>query len=463
MPRLARPAQGKYADFARSVRALREAAGMSVQKLSDASQVPPSSIYAAESGTRLPTEENFAAMARALGTDAKHAAEMRRSAQLKALHDQPPHDDNGFGPGAFAHVTSAHELSALLRSLHARAGSPSLRTIAHAAHASPSAVRRFLNGHLPADPEMLNALLKTLDVTDEERDAVSSLWRQRRRGRISRPNQQALALLYGSATSCAYPGCTVPLVTWDGDQPRTAVEIVHIESYSSTSYTDLDHFDNLLLLCPEHHRRSESASSTELKAWKADQTARGRAAALSHQSVATAQPALDLALHAFLQVREESFYAFARFHLGSPEGDEVTQDAIGEIAASWTELMAEENLEEAAFSILRRRVQGALRRDGRVPAFTIEVPEVLRQQPNEMDVSEIWLAEFCAALVELPERQREVVVLRYLLGYSTEQTARCMGLSQGTVRRYNAIGMRRLTSQLSTPPQTMRRTEQRAR
>ncbi|AXI91265.1 hypothetical protein SAM9427_36475 (plasmid) [Streptomyces sp. ETH9427] len=291
MPRLARPAQGKYADFARSVRALREAAGMSVQDLSDASRVPLSSIYAAESGTRLPSEENFAAMARALGADAEHAAEMRRSAQRKALHDQLPHDDNDSGPGAFAHVTSAPELSTLLRSLHARAGSPSLRTIARAAHASPAAVSRFLNGQLPADLNLLNAFLKALDVTDEEREAVSTLWRKRQSGRISRPNQQALALLYGSATSCAYPGCTVPLITWDGDQPRTAVEIVHIESYSSTSYADLDRYDNLLLLCPEHHRRSKSASPAELKAWKADQTARSRAAAPPQQSPDNAKQA----------------------------------------------------------------------------------------------------------------------------------------------------------------------------
>ncbi|WP_217140269.1 sigma-70 family RNA polymerase sigma factor [Streptomyces sp. AC627_RSS907] len=450
MPRLARPTQGKYADFARSVRALREAAGMSVQELSEASQVPPSSIYAAESGTRLPSEENFAAMARALGTDAERAAEMRRSAQRKALHDQSPQDDNGSGPGAFAHVRSAQELSGLLRALHVRAGSPSLRRIARAAHASPSAVSRFLNGHLPTDLQLLNAFLDALGTTDEEHEAVSALWRQRRRGRISRPNQQTLALLYGSATSCAYPGCTVPLITWDGDQPRNAVEIVHIESYSSTSYADLDHFDNLILLCPNHHRRSHSASPTELKAWKADQTARVRAAAPAQPSADTAPPAPDLALQAFFQAHKESFYGFARFYLGSPEGDEVTQDAFKEMAAAWNELMAQENLEGAAFNILRRHVQGALRRNGHAQAFIIEVPEEFRHQPGGVELPESALTEFRAALIELPERQRDVIVLRHLLGYSTEQTARCMGLSQDAVRFHDAKGRRRL-DQYSSP------------
>lgn len=133
------------------------------------------------------------------------------------------------------------------------------------------------------------------------------------------------------------------------------------------------------------------------------------------------------------------------------------------MAATWNELMAQENLEGAAFSILRRRVQGALQRDGGAPAFTIEVPEVLRQHPNKWDLPGNLLAEFCAALIELPEPQCDVIVLRHVLGYSTEQTARYMGLSQGTVRSHNAAGMRCLTIQLSTPSQTVRRTEQRAR
>ncbi|MBZ6204670.1 sigma-70 family RNA polymerase sigma factor [Streptomyces olivaceus] len=111
--------------------------------------------------------------------------------------------------------------------------------------------------------------------------------------------------------------------------------------------------------------------------------------------------------------------------------------------------MAQENLEGAAFNILRRHVQGALRRNGGAQAFTIEVSEEFRHQPGGVELSESALTEFRAALIELPERQRDVIVLRHLLGYSTEQTARCMGLSQDAVRFHDAKGRRRLDQYLS--------------
>lgn len=38
------------------------------------------------------------------------------------------------------------------------------------------------------------------------------------------------------------------------------------------------------------------------------------------------------------------------------------------------------------------------------------------------------------ALAELPRRQREVAVLRYLIGSSTRETAELLGISEGTVK-----------------------------
>ncbi|WP_196421222.1 sigma-70 family RNA polymerase sigma factor [Streptomyces sp. E1N211] len=159
-------------------------------------------------------------------------------------------------------------------------------------------------------------------------------------------------------------------------------------------------------------------------------------------------------------MNKKSYRDYARFHLGGTEGDEVTRDAVEEIASTWSELLAQKNLEGAAFSLLRRHVQGALQRDERVPAFTIEK---LRQQPGHGNLPEDLLAEFYAALTDLPERQRDVIVLHQVLGYSSAQTARYLGLSQTTVRSHLAIGMRRLTSQLTTPPRAVQRTEQHAR
>ena len=42
--------------------------------------------------------------------------------------------------------------------------------------------------------------------------------------------------------------------------------------------------------------------------------------------------------------------------------------------------------------------------------------------------------EVLAAIRELPHRQREVLVLRYYVDMSEEETARTMGISRGTVK-----------------------------
>jgi RNA polymerase sigma factor (sigma-70 family) len=49
-----------------------------------------------------------------------------------------------------------------------------------------------------------------------------------------------------------------------------------------------------------------------------------------------------------------------------------------------------------------------------------------------------------AALTQLPRRQREVVVLRYLGDQSEEQTASLLGLSVGSVKTHGSRGIARL-------------------
>jgi len=62
---------------------------------------------------------------------------------------------------------------------------------------------------------------------------------------------------------------------------------------------------------------------------------------------------------------------------------------------------------------------------------------------------ESWREEIDAALEALPARQREAVVLRYLEGYSQEETAGMLGCPQGTVARRSADGLQRLRDALA--------------
>ncbi len=46
-------------------------------------------------------------------------------------------------------------------------------------------------------------------------------------------------------------------------------------------------------------------------------------------------------------------------------------------------------------------------------------------------------AELRSALAELPDRQRSVVVLRHLYGYSVEETAQTLGITGGSVKTHS--------------------------
>lgn len=74
--------------------------------------------------------------------------------------------------------------------------------------------------------------------------------------------------------------------------------------------------------------------------------------------------------------------------------------------------------------------------------------ELLAPPPEEGLQEREMLAEVRKAVRELPARAREVVVLRYLEGFSPEQTAEALGLSRGAVEVRLHRARRRLKARL---------------
>ncbi len=71
-----------------------------------------------------------------------------------------------------------------------------------------------------------------------------------------------------------------------------------------------------------------------------------------------------------------------------------------------------------------RRDRAAAARDGRPPFDSTEAAVLLSEEHQEI----------LAAVRKLADRQREALTLRYYLGLSTDETARVMGVSAGTVK-----------------------------
>ncbi|MFE0582316.1 hypothetical protein [Streptomyces sp. NPDC058874] len=102
---------------------------------------------------------------------------------------------------------------------------------------------------------------------------------------MAKYKELTIKLLFGGASTCAYPGCKTELLFRDRDQTTVIVEIAHIRSEKPNGPRHdpmypkdlLNTFENLLLLCGVHHapvdRHESSYTVEELLEWKAAQVA----------------------------------------------------------------------------------------------------------------------------------------------------------------------------------------------
>ncbi|MEW1776631.1 sigma-70 family RNA polymerase sigma factor [Streptomyces sp. NPDC086777] len=173
---------------------------------------------------------------------------------------------------------------------------------------------------------------------------------------------------------------------------------------------------------------------------------------------------LDLAIdfEAFYLGHQEPFHAYAEVHFGTRElAEEVIHEVFLQIHAGWTQLLSSGSLEQGAWAIMRRAVHDRLEREGRAPAFVINGPiaqalapalATARDKLHKME-SATGLYE---AIAELPNRQFEVIVLRYILGYPTAKVAWYVGIDERTVGHHLRRGKERLRLKLGLPDERKR-------
>ncbi len=123
-----------------------------------------------------------------------------------------------------------------------------------------------------------------------------------------------------------------------------------------------------------------------------------------------------------------------------PTAEDVVQDAFVAMHASWQQL----GDAEKALGYLR---QAVVNRSRSVLRRRTVVDKNLQETLLDMPAAEyeaLALLErqaVVAALRGLPDRQREVIVLRYYADLSEAETARLIGVSRGAVKSHLARGM----------------------
>ena len=131
----------------------------------------------------------------------------------------------------------------------------------------------------------------------------------------------------------------------------------------------------------------------------------------------------------------------------TPTAEEVVQDAFVAMHGGWQRLRDAEK----ALAYLR---QAVVNRSRSVLRHRTVVDKNLQKAPPDMPSAEhgaMILLERHAVVValrDLPERQREAIVLRYYADLSEAEIAATMGISRGAVKSHTARGMTALRAAL---------------
>ncbi|CAG6395257.1 RNA polymerase sigma factor [Actinacidiphila cocklensis] len=188
-----------------------------------------------------------------------------------------------------------------------------------------------------------------------------------------------------------------------------------------------------------------------------------QAAAAPDSQTVGALPHLPLEYEAFYLGHQAAFHDYAEVNLGHHENAvETVHRGFLEILGSWETLLSAGNLEQQAWAIMRRLVTTQLEADGRPPALVINGPihralsttqilDAARDQLQLMDSSR----GLYAAIADLPARQSDVIVLRYVIGYDSARIAWLLGLKNERTVDYQLRRAReRLRVQLGLPAET---------
>src|SRR5215831_14047046 len=131
----------------------------------------------------------------------------------------------------------------------------------------------------------------------------------------------------------------------------------------------------------------------------------------------------------------------------TPTAEEVVQDSFVAMHGGWQRLRDTEK----ALAYLR---QAVVNRSRSVLRHRTVVDKNLQKAPPDMPSAEhgalvlLERSAVVAALRELPDRQREAIVLRYYADLSEAEIATAMGISRGAVKSHTARGMTALRNAL---------------
>jgi RNA polymerase sigma-70 factor (ECF subfamily) len=168
------------------------------------------------------------------------------------------------------------------------------------------------------------------------------------------------------------------------------------------------------------------------------------------------------AFWAFHELYHHAYFEYTCVQLGDQvAADQLVDTTFVFLAVIWRQVTAQENPEAFAWTLLKERVAGELETRGREAAAleTLAFERAIRAACDP--ILDNFRQDFCAqvteledglglyaAMARLPERQFDVMVLQFALGFPTRRTALVMGVCEATVRSTRRAAKRRLAAEL---------------
>ncbi|MFF4756942.1 RNA polymerase sigma factor [Streptomyces sp. NPDC002514] len=168
-------------------------------------------------------------------------------------------------------------------------------------------------------------------------------------------------------------------------------------------------------------------------------------------SSADSLPKLPADFRAFHQLCRAAYVRWAELFLGSrADAEEAVDTAFEQLALNWPEALSQPVPEAYAWKVVKHRTVDVARARGRRPSIVDTAAFETRDLRHAVDpIGELEESlSIYQAISALPERQFDVVVLRYCLGYGTAETADIMGITVAGVRSTVRYARRRLKQAL---------------
>jgi RNA polymerase sigma-70 factor (ECF subfamily) len=167
--------------------------------------------------------------------------------------------------------------------------------------------------------------------------------------------------------------------------------------------------------------------------------------------------ALPVDFRGFHELYAEPYLRLAHLQLGSRrEAEDVVGTAFYQLALHWPHVKRQESTEAFGWAVLKQLL-GERREERGLGSALVQTAAfaaaALKGAQEQFAVLEGSLGLY-AAISRLPERQCDVIMLRYVLGYPDTHTARIMGVTEATVRSNVRFAKGRLARELNIPVTT---------